>query len=560
VPETRLRLLRVSTRVPDLQEQVVMLLSSWLHRAGRHRRALNRTGKLKSHAVAETLEKRTLLTAPNPFDLTTLDGTTGFRIQSDQQLANLGGTVSPAGDVNGDGFEDVIVGASRFDAGQTNTGISAVVFGEAGGFPAILRLNDLDGTNGFRIPGPGQAAGGGDINGDGFGDLLIAAAPSGQARTIHVLFGHAGAFPADFDPSSLDGMNGFQLDSMSTQSQRLAVAGDVNGDGFDDVIIGGASRYNSSPPDMATVLFGASSFNAVEDLTQVDGTNGFRVTGTVTDDLGTSVSGAGDINGDGLDDILIGAPNALIDSQSVGAAYVIFGRSDGFVAETNVSSLDGTNGFTFTGLPGDFRETGVLIGPAGDVNGDGLTDIAINRHFVETHILFGRPHLFPAELDRSVLDGTSGFTVLHPNTNNSRRSRTVGDINGDGLDDLRIQNHIVFGRQGAFPVTIDTDDLDGTDGFEFEVMDFLASDVTTAGDVNGDGIDDFIAGENFANVDGIRGSGVTFLVFGQDFAGGAQTGGSANDTLTASLGAAAADRLFGGVGNDALISDGVRTC
>lgn len=137
------------------------------------------------------------------FDLNTLDGTNGFAIPGLNARDDLGVSVSDAGDINNDGFADIIVGAYRADpGGKTDAGTSYVVFGQASGFPASFDVTTLDGTNGFAIPslnaednlgGPVSSAG--DINNDGYGDIIVGAngaCPSGKAGagTSYVVFGY----------------------------------------------------------------------------------------------------------------------------------------------------------------------------------------------------------------------------------------------------------------------------------------------------------------------------------------------------------------------------------
>ena len=566
-------------------------------RANRRRTGLRRQQYLV-HPGLESLEDRVLLAATNPVDLSTLDGTTGFRLDGIDTGDLSGIRVSSAGDVNGDGFDDLIIGAPRADpGGDSDAGESYVVFGKSSGFTAAIDLSTLNGTTGFRLDGIDaddlsgiEVSSAGDVNGDSFADLIIGALdgdPGGdsEAGESYVVFGKSSGFTAAVDLSTLNGTDGFRLDGIDADDhsgRAVSSAGDVNGDGFDDLIIGafGGDPGGDSDAGESYVVFGKSSgFTAVVDLSTLNGTNGFRLDGLdAGDNSGHSVSSAGDVNGDGFDDVIIGARRA--DGGDQGESYVVFGKSSGFPTAVDLSTLNGTTGFRLDGIDaGD--ESGRSVSSAGDVNGDGFDDLIIGALYAdpggdssagESYVVFGKSSGFTAAIDLSTLNGTNGFRLdgIDAGDQSGVSVSSAGDVNADGFDDVIIganggtpggESYVVFGKSSSFTAAIDLSTLNGTTGFRLDGID--AGDqsgvsVSSAGDVNGDGFDDLIIGAESADPDGDSAAGESYVVFGGNFTGGAETqvGDATANTLTASQGVGAIDILVGGQGNDTLISDG----
>ena len=348
-------------------------------------------------------------------NLSTLDGRNGFVLNGIDQFDSSGYSVSGAGDINGDGIDDLIISATGADPNGNSSGASYVVFGSDQGFGASLNLSTLDGSNGFVLngiaggDGSGRSvSGAGDINGDGIDDLIISATgadPNGNSSgASYVVFGSDQGFGASLNLSTLDGSNGFVLNGIAAydfSGRSVSGAGDINGDGIDDLIIGASSADpNGNSSGASYVVFGSDQgFGASLNLSTLDGSNGFVLNGiTAYDTSGSSVSGAGDINGDGIDDLLIGAPYADPNGNSSGASYVVFGSDQGFGASLNLSDLDGSNGFALNGID-QFDSSGRSVSGAGDVNGDGVNDLLIgaagNASFGgdftgESYVVFGR--------------------------------------------------------------------------------------------------------------------------------------------------------------------------
>ena len=396
-------------------------------------------------------------------NLSTLSGTTGFRLDGVAAYDYSGGSVRAAGDVNGDGFGDLIVGLTPLvPMGTGNAGASYVIFGKSTGFGSGISLSSLTGSTGFRLDGTAiydylgcSVSSAGDINGDGFADLIVGAkgaSPNDRssAGSSYVIFGKATPFNTPIAPSALNGNNGFRLDGTAAGDQSgLSVhsAGDVNGDGVDDLIVG--ASY---------VVFGKTSgFASVIDLSTLNGTTGFRLDGEAGDASGSSVSSAGDVNGDGVDDLIVGACEATPNGPFSGSSYVVFGKTSGFASVINLTSLSGTTGFRLNGAAaGDL--SGISVSSAGDFNGDGFDDLIVGARSASpggqldagaSYVILGKASGFASVIDLSSLNGTTGFrldgaTATHYDTTthstivgdwSGNAVSAAGDVNGDGFAD-----------------------------------------------------------------------------------------------------------------------------
>ncbi|MBX9609200.1 MAG: FG-GAP-like repeat-containing protein [Gammaproteobacteria bacterium] len=531
------------------------------------------------------------------FALAGLNGSNGFRLDGVGFGDASGYAVSNIGDFNGDGLDDIVIGAHAADPGNAlEAGSSYVVFGRSGSGAARIDLATLDGTNGFRLDGTGSAdhagwsvGSGGDFNGDGLADLLIGAyGPNGFAGATYLVFGSRTSPGATLALASL-GAAGVRFEGTTglDYSGAAVSAGDVNGDGFDDLLIG---AYGADPiavsAGSAYVVFGhGGPFDEVVALNTLNGASGFRIDGPLESaQLGRALAAAGDLNGDGFDDIALGAPGTDVGDNDRGTSHVLFGRAS-FAPVVAVNDLDGSNDVRIVGVA-DLDQSGRAIALVGDVNGDGIDDLAIgapgadpggNGEAGSTYVVFGSRVGFAAEVELATLDGARGFRLdgVAAGDASGRAVSAAGDVNGDGIDDLLVRApnadtggaadsgaaYIVFGRSGGFAATLSLAALDGSNGLRLDGVSagdgasgsFSAGwTASAAGDFNGDGYGDVLIGANGADpTPGVNdGAGASFVYYGGNLTGAvARQGGAGNDVLG---GTGADESLVGGLGNDTL--------
>lgn len=351
---------------------------------------------------------------PGTFQMNTINGANGYLISGPISIRN-GGIVNSAGDINGDGFDDVLISADLPGTGVTGTmfpkkiGGSYVVFGKDGTlFPPAI-LPNLSASNGFRLSSGEEiylygvsVSSVGDMNADGYDDLAIGISGSrnagSSAGSSYVVFGRPGAW-GDVSLGTLDGHTGFRIDvgSASDSSSKVSAAGDINGDGYADLLIADArsSTYGTGSGSAYIVFGKASGFAAQSNLSALNGSNGFRLDGNqIGDSAGGSIAAAGDVNGDGYDDLIIGVEGADSHGKDSGSAYIVFGKGTPFNAAISLSSLNATNSVRIDGAEaGNFA--GMSASSAGDVNGDGFADVIVGAPYASNgagsaYVVYGR--------------------------------------------------------------------------------------------------------------------------------------------------------------------------
>ncbi len=424
-------------------------------------------------------------------DAGTMNLSQGFRIFGADAGDVAGVSVSSAGDINGDGFDDIIVGAS-FGYGAANSkfraGEAIVVFGAASGFGDV-DVSDpgfVTSGRGFRIFGAdGSDRAGtsvsfaGDVNGDGLGDLIIGAKGAGPANNepsageAIVVFGKAGGF-TDIDVSSssfVSSGQGFRIFGADADdySYNVSSVGDINGDGFDDMAVGGALADGSSNgiglAGEVTIVFGKASGLSDVDAgspSLVSSGAGFRVYGSASFSALWRSSGA-DVNGDGYSDLILGAAKSSGSDPFSGVAYVIFGKSGGF-ANIDLATTDlaaSGNGFRILGFDSGDALGNVIASTAGDLNGDGFEDMILGLrrgdgagnatyNAGETVVVFGSA-AGPSDINAGATDFTTsgkGFRIFGADVEDRLGCSvsSAGDVNGDGFDDLIVGAYLGDGQ------------------------------------------------------------------------------------------------------------------
>jgi glycosylphosphatidylinositol phospholipase D len=381
----------------------------------------------------------------------------GFFINGVKDLSYSGSSVSGAGNITGNGLGNVMIGSGT---GNYIPNPNYVVLGNEGGFNASFYLTSANGNNAFVVDPFGNeattysASTSGDLNHDGFDDFMFGAPnANGGSGQVCVIYGNNDGFPKNIDCNSLNGTNGFNIYGFDYIWAGFSLAGgiDVNGDGVSDLAIGApGTQFNDNDGLVAVILGNRNGFDSKIYLNNLNSTNGFTIYPVQNTQglLGFSVSLTRDINGDGIGDILCGAPN--INAYS-GAAYAIFGKnsSDNFY----INNLNKNTGFTMYGFGNSNSYFGSSVTSA-NLNGDSLYDVVVaDTQNSAAAVVYGTNLGFPTDIYEENLNGTNGFLILSDNYIFSVNN--AGNFNGNGLDALILSlsnsQCVIFGNNETLP-------------------------------------------------------------------------------------------------------------
>ena len=426
------------------------------------------------------------------------DGIGGFVIDGAANDA-IGSAVAGAGDVNHDGFDDVLIGARK--AGDNGAGRAYVVYGRAKAANVTLEalpaksteraFFDFDGADG---DGAGNSVAGiGDINGDGFSDFAVAASTAAPSGTVYVLFG--GTLSGGTALSGLPAARGLALTGTTVPiGASIAHAGDVNGDKIPDLLVSGAFGNGHLYVVPGSKKLATSDLDSVAGLFQIEG-------GAANEALPSSFDCVGNVNDDDKAEVAAG---------SLASAVVLLGSATGYPTQTGKVSPNGSlDGFRYTLVK--HNEPAVVAG-AGNVDGDTAQrdDLLLCEELDSgpaCRVVFSRP--IPFELSAGW--NFVGFSEIP-------RVAHGADLNADGFSDLLFgdgsQVYAALGKKSGH-LEVSVGGLGDTDpGFTLATEAAARVDaVVTLGDVNGDTIADYAVGVSTAH----GSTGSVYVVFGDKY-------------------------------------------
>ncbi|NRA73415.1 MAG: FG-GAP repeat protein [Rickettsiales bacterium] len=442
----------------------------------------------------------------NDIDLSTLTTPQGIKIHGDTADARSGIVVTGIGDVNNDTIDDFLVTSQ-------GTGTAYIFWGKTSGW-ANIDLASFSSSHGIKITGGSAcilaASKAGDVNNDDIDDFLLGI-PC-QDKT-YLIFGKASGW-TNIDLTSLTAIDGVSLSS-NTQTYcpytSVTGIGDVNNDNMNDILIGTPCANNGAGG--AYLVFGKSTSWTNINLDTLTSSEGIKITCTQSKQVGAFTGKIGDINGDNIDDIAIDVPRA---NNKAGVVIIIFGKTTGW-ADISLLSITSPDAIKIHGAnSGDWIGSSI----AGiDVNNDGISDLIIAARGAKTvYVVFGKNTAW-TDINLGSLTATEGIKIqgMTPWIVDG-----VKDVNGDGINDILISDpsnkisYLIFGKTNLADIDIAT--MTSTDGIKIhaENVNDWAESIHDAGDINKDGLNDFLVGAADATYSGRTYSGQSYLILGDD--------------------------------------------
>lgn len=399
-----------------------------------------------------------------PLNLTTLNSTQGFPITNVAGGGSFSGnSVSGIGDFNHDTLDDIIIGAPQYNS---DTGAAYIIYGKLGGYTSI-DVNSLS-SSGLIINGVSSAdyagssvRGIGDINSDGINDVIIGAPlADSENGAAYVVYGGSN-YGNSLNLGTLPSSSGFVMTGVNNDDFTgfsVSPAGDLNGDGVGDLLIGAKGKNMNS----GSVYLVYGNRNGYTTLPLNSG-GVVRFDGAVNgDNTGFSVSALGDVNMDSSSDFIIGAPGY---NSNTGAAFVVYGQTSGYSSPFSLASLTSSQGFIINGATaGD--QFGSSVSAAEDVNKDGIMDIIIgapqaNNYTGAAYIIYGRSGGYNAGVNVASLSSSEGIIIYGNNNSYAGNSVSVADINKDGNIDIIVGGratslsnaaYVIYGPPSLIPI------------------------------------------------------------------------------------------------------------
>jgi len=456
----------------------------------------------------------------------------------EKQKDMLGESVAIIGDVNGDGYDDILLSAPYNDQSGTDAGKIYLIFGEKDNWQKDTTMDEVDASflGEYKYDNAGEAiAGVGDVNGDGYEDFVIGAPQGGLDKPsggiTYLIFGKSTGWSKDMLLSDADA-SFIGPDSDDDVGDSLAGAGDVNDDGYNDILIG-------SPQDDAEHSFMGRTYLVLgkhdgwkKNMSLANADASFI--GELKEDYaGYSVAGVGDVNGDDYDDMLIAAAHNDEGGYAAGQVYLIFGKNVGWKLNYSLSMSDAS----FLGEK-ENSSLGHSVAGAGDVNKDGYDDFLIGSPGMDslgsytgkTYLVLGKADGW--SMDTKISEADASFIGEKEYSFSGGSVAKAGDVNGDGYDDFLIgaggdengtgQIYVILGKATGRSKNINLTMADASFIGE-NAHDWAGDSISGGGDINGDGYDDILVGAIWNDETGTD-AGQAYLIFLKNKQNGTQNG------------------------------------